>query len=38
MYIDNIKFVPQLSDEKWVMTLVFIVGLTISLDELNMKL
>jgi len=37
-YIDSIKFVPQLADEKWVMTLAFIVDLTISRNELNMKL
>jgi hypothetical protein len=35
--IDDIKFVAQLSDEKWVMTMAFIVNLTVSRKELNMN-
>jgi hypothetical protein len=35
---ENGKPIPQLSDDKWILELAFLVDITTSLNELNVKL
>jgi hypothetical protein len=36
--IENAKFVPQLSDDKWILALPFIAEITAHFNKLNVKL